>query len=196
MTRDAKRFRSGFALLAVAALLMLVLAAAGCGNKVAESPQSGENPGSVQEPGVNGKQHTGQIVTLYFSDDQAMYLVPEEREVVTGGGSLEAATIKELVKGPDKAGLNKTIPEGTKLLAVSVQDGVAYVNFSKEFKTNHWGGSAGETMTIYSVVNTLCKLPGIEKVQFLLEGEKQESILDGNMDTSVPVEPDYTLVKE
>jgi spore germination protein GerM len=202
MTRGAKRFRLGFALLAVAVLLVLAIAVAGCGKKTAESPQNGKNPGVVQEPGENGDdrdagtQQAGQKVTLYFSDDQAMYLVPEEREVVTGGDTLEAATVKELIKGPRKAGLNKTIPEGTKLLSVSVQDGVAYVNFSKEFKTKHWGGSAGETMTIYSVVNTLCKLPGIQKVQFLLEGDRQESILDGNMDTSVPVEPDFTLVRE
>ena len=81
------------------------------------------------------------------------------------------------------------------MLSLTVVNGVANVDFSKEFQTRHRGGSAGEIMTIYSVVNTLTELPGVEKVQFLLEGDKLESIL-GHMDTTVPIEPDSNLVEK
>lgn len=177
--------------LAFAALVSLALVLGGCGGSAREKgrenatrPDIGAQPGETKEK-----------VTLYFGDDQAMYLVPEEREVARGNRTLEEVIIAELIKGPTKPGLARTIPEGTKLISVSVVDGVAYVNFSKEFQTKHWGGSAGELMTVYSVVNSLAKLDGIEKVQFLLEGRKQESIL-GHMDTGQPITPDWKLVKK
>ncbi|MEW6446613.1 MAG: GerMN domain-containing protein [Bacillota bacterium] len=133
-------------------------------------------------------------VTLYFSDKQAMYLVPEEREVIKGNQSLEEVILNELIKGPRNPKLVKTIPDGTKLLSVRVVDGVAYVNFSKEFQTKHWGGSAGETFTLYSVINSLAKLEGIQKVQFLLEGEKMDT-LAGHFETTEPMGPQWNLVQ-
>ncbi len=150
--------------------------------------------GCGRSPNADQNLETEQI-TLYFGDQEAMYLVPETRNIDQGDGILEAAIVNELVKGPQKEGSVPTIPEGTKVLSVTVSNGVAYVNFSNEFKTAHWGGSAGERMTIYSVVNTLTELPEVEKVQFLLEGDKQESIL-GHMDTTVPIDPDPSLLPE
>lgn len=52
-----------------------------------------------------------------------------------------------------------------------------HVNFSREFQVRHWGGTAREAMPLYSVVNSLAKVEGVAKVQFLLEGEKQKSLL-------------------
>jgi spore germination protein GerM len=134
-------------------------------------------------------------IILYFGDQNAMSLIPEERQVVVEGKSLETIVIEELIKGPQNPQLTRTIPEETELISVEVTNGVAYVNFSRELQTKHWGGSAGEQITLYSVTNSLAKLPGIEKVQFLLEGEKKESIL-GHVDTSQPLEPNWDLVKE
>ncbi|MGE5543573.1 MAG: GerMN domain-containing protein [Bacillota bacterium] len=183
----------------LAVMLMMGLLLTGCGRE-ADNTSPGDN-----KPGMSENSDTPDIstqptqekerVTLYFADKDAMYLVPETRTVDKKDGTLEAAVVRELTKGPQKAGSVSTIPEGTKVLSVTVDNGVAYVNFSKEFQTKHWGGSAGEIMTIYSVVNTLTELPGIEKVQFLLEGDKLESIL-GHMDTRVPIEPDPNLVEK
>lgn len=132
-------------------------------------------------------------VTLYFSDDQAMYLVPEERKV-TVDTVVGEAVVKGLIAGPEGDTLGATIPQGTKLLSYTEQDGIATVNFSKEIQTNHSGGSTGESMTIYSIVNSLTKLDGIHKVQLLVEGQKIET-LAGHFDTSEPLEPDNNLVK-
>ena len=81
------------------------------------------------------------------------------------------------------------------MLSVSVVDHVAYVNFSKEFRTKHWGGTTGESHTIYSVVNSLTELDGIDKVQFLLDGDNMDS-LAGHMETSEPLEPNMSMVQE
>jgi len=32
-------------------------------------------------------------------------------------------------------------------------------------------------MTLFSIVNTMTELPGIEKVQFLIEGQKQDAYI-------------------
>jgi len=45
---------------------------------------------------------------------------------------------------------------------------------SKEFVENHIGGSTAELMTINSIVASLTELPGIDKVQFLIEGNVRE----------------------
>lgn len=104
-----------------------------------------------------------------------MYLVPEIRQVVKDK-PVEQIIVEQLIKGPEKAGLYPTIPKGTSLISIEVKDGTAYVNFSEEFKTNHWGGSAGEAMTIYSIVNSLTELPNIKQVMFLIEGREEETL--------------------
>jgi spore germination protein GerM len=191
-------FTTRLSLAALVLIISIVLLITGCGQKPAElnleSGKQGTTQNGEQQPEISSKPvQTNVKVTLYFSDKEATYLVPIEKEITKGTETLESAIIAELIKGPQGANVSRTIPEGTKLLSVSVVNGVAYVNFSKEFKTKHGGGSAGETMTIYSVVNSLANLPGIQKVQFLLEGVKLESIL-GHNDTSIPFTPDWNLV--
>ncbi len=121
---------------------------------------------------VSGETKT---ITLYFSDSQAMYVVAEEREVsLAKGASPEEKAVIELMAGPRTDELWNAIPEGTKLLSVSTKNGVCTINFSKEFVENSPGGTASERMAIYSVVNTLTGIEGVQKVQFLIEGKKQE----------------------
>lgn len=164
---------------------------AGCGNSASKPPQ--QEPGKLSLiPAPGEKKET---VTLFFSDSQAQYLNPEDREITRNNNeSLEEAVLKELIKGPERAGLHRTIPQETRILSVSVANGVAEVNFSSEFRSRHWGGSAGETMTLYSVVNTLAKLPGITSVQFMIDGKKMDS-LAGHIEAVKPLKPDWKLVK-
>ncbi len=116
-------------------------------------------------------------VTLYFSDQNAEFLRPELRRVVLDKGeSPIIAAIEGLIHGPQDQNLSRTIPEGTRLLGIEIKDGVAWVDFSREIQINHWGGSAGEMLTTFSVVNTLTEFPQIQAVQFLVEGEVLESI--------------------
>lgn len=187
--------------LSILLLLLLVFAvinAVGCGQQSSKiqgptDPTTQTDGSGAGQPDISAKPvPSTATATLYFGDKEAMYLVPVERQITKGTETLETAIINELIRGPLDSGLSRTVPAETKLLSVSVLDGTAYVNFSKEFKTKHWGGSSGETITIYSVVNSLGKLPGIQKVQFLLEGQKVESIF-GHNDTSVPFAPDWNL---
>ena len=70
---------------------------------------------------------------------------------------------------------------GTDLLGVSVDAGVATVNLSALF---YWAcqelDGSTEAAIVYSMVNTLCGLPRIREVRFLVEGYVTES-LGGNL---------------
>jgi germination protein M len=85
------------------------------------------------------------------------------------------------------------MPQNARLRRVWVEEGVAYVDFSREFQTEHWGGSTGDTFTLFSVVNSLTELPGIEAVQFLVEGKIEEAVL-GHTDTTEPIKRREDLI--
>ncbi len=130
------------------------------------------------------------VVTLYFANEKGDMLVEYEKTVeITNNVSLEQLVIESLIAGPQREGYGSTIPEGTTLEKISIKDGVCYVDLSGEF--NNSLSSCLDTVTIYSVVNSLCALPTISKVQFLIEGEPQafyretiplDSMFERNMD--------------
>ena len=138
------------------------------------------------------------VITLYFSDPEAEYLVGEKREISNGEEVEEEMqeTIRELIKGP-KGRLLATVPSGTPLLSLQMDDkGIAKVNFGRAFSTNHPGGTSAEMMSVYSVVNTLAlNFPAVQKVQFLVEGAEIESIT-GHLSLSQPVSPKPDLVRK
>lgn len=163
---------------------------------------AGEENAALDKPGAEqaGQENKAEKkaakakVTLYFANTEGDYLVPEVRTVgeVTG---IARATVEELIKGPKAAKeMAPTIPAGTRLRDIDIHDGVATVDFSREFVDNHGGGSSGELLTVYSVVDALTQFPTVQKVQFLVEGQKVET-LAGHMDLAGPVERNADIIK-
>ncbi len=187
----------------VTALAALLILAAGCGLTGSQDKKDmGQDKPRVEEqdksetPPVSPQPTEEQVeITLYFSDDQAMFLKPEKRTVEKGGKPLAELLIEQLIAGPRTEGLHRTIPEEAKLISVEIVDGVAFVNFSREMQTKHWGGSTGERMTSQSVAHTLAQLPEVEKVQFLIEGKKEEAIW-GHGYTGEPIAPEAEIISE
>lgn len=125
-------------------------------------------------------------ITLYFADMQAEKVTPERRQVqVEPDQALVPVIVQELINGPRVKGHFPTIPPGTRLLDWKLEKGLLTLNFSREIQVNHPGGTAGEAMTIYSLVTSLTELPEVREVQFLVEGEKNEAIW-GHADTTRP----------
>lgn len=181
---------AGLALLGIACMLF----ASGCSTAVLGA-SDGKGQGKqgtpftgAPDPNPNPSKRTVEV-TLYFSDDQAMEVLPEKRTVELTEDEaqmpVEKIAVLELLKGPKDANLRKTLPPEAEPLSIEVKDGVAILDFSQEFQTKHWGGSAGETMTIDSLVYTLTEIEGIDKVQVLIEGKAIES-LAGHYDWSEP----------
>ena len=132
---------------------------------------------------------TYETVKLYFGNDQATGLAVEERKIeVNPNQPLEKYVVEQLIAGPESSNLIATIPPETKIRDIkTTSDGICYVDLSAEFVTKHNGGSTGEMLTIYSIVDSLTTLDNINKVQFLIEGEKQNEF-KGHVDFSKPFE--------
>ncbi len=132
-------------------------------------------------------------VNLYFSDSQAMYLVLEKRKI-SQIPSLARQAVIELIKGPESSDFYPTIPKGTQVNEVYIADDIAYIDLSEEIFKNHSGGSSGELMTVYSIVNTLTEIPPIKGVQILVEGNEMKSLV-GHIDISMPLLRDEDWIK-
>jgi len=131
-------------------------------------------------------------VKLYFSTSDAMYLDTEDRTVK--GRNIYLETVNALIKGPITSDLVKTIPDDVEVLNISKNNDTIQVDFSEEIITNHWGGSSGEILTVYSIVNTLTQFEGIKRVEILVEGKEVETLV-GHMDLSVPIETNQDIIK-
>lgn len=135
-------------------------------------------------------------VKLYFSDENAMGLCEEERDIeVNEKQSVEMRIVEELINGPNDERLVKDIPEETKINDIKTENGICYVDLSKEFISQHNGGSTGELLTIYAIVNSLTELDYVKQVQFLIDGVKETS-LAGHVDFSKTFERDESRINK
>ncbi len=134
-------------------------------------------------------------ITLYFSDMNAEYLVREIRRVeVPRGETVEKLVVTELLKGPQSPNAGRTIPKEAKIRSVETKEGVCFVNFSSEFVSKNNVGTSAERLTIYSIVNSLTELSNVDKVQFLIEGEKRETY--HHMIFNEPIERDVSMIQK
>lgn len=109
-------------------------------------------------------------LSLYFASADGASLVKEERQVYYSSNiALEKLVIDNLLKGPNGENAIGTLPANTKLLNISVTDGVCYVNLDNTFLNTVEGVS--DEVTIYSIVNSLTELDHAAKVQILVDGE-------------------------
>jgi cytoskeletal protein RodZ len=134
-------------------------------------------------PPASGKRTSAQKrekqeVTLYFSDANERFLVPEKR-LIPKEKETEAQAqeiIRALLAG-SKIGSVNTLPEKAELADVKLEDDTLLVNFQESLVTNHPGGSAAEMATVYSLTNTLTtNLPEVKKVKILVGGHPRESL--------------------
>lgn len=135
---------------------------------------SGEPYGDLEFIDFNIGDMTEKEITLYFADSQAMYVVPEKRTIFVikdiSDAEFYKIVLEELIKGPNTENLYRTIPEGVRVEYTEVEGDLLKVDFSREMHTNHWGGAAGESMTINSIVNSLTEFEDINRVMTTVDG--------------------------
>ena len=125
------------------------------------------NPPTPQKQVV---EDTTMDITLYYADKDAASLCAETRTVPSDKANDASFVISELLKGTSQDNLTNSIPMGTRVNSCTVENGLCTLDLSAEFISKQ--GTANEKMAIYSVVNTLCCLDGVDEVQFLIDGQK------------------------
>jgi germination protein M len=126
---------------------------------------------NVNLEGVPSVQLVRQTVTLYFADPNALWLVGERREVEfdpnDGAQTLEWHIVNELLRGPRLPGNSETMPADLRLLSVTTNAGVCFVDFTSAFRAT---STTAEMLMVYSIVNSLTELDNVNRVQFLIYG--------------------------
>lgn len=124
----------------------------------------------IENPGEQINSIQTATLTLYFANDQGNGLVEEVQERHYNSNiSLEKLVMEQLMKGPVSVEGKSAIPGGTKLVSVSVLDGVCFVNLDEGFLNHDY--EIDEGVVIYSIVNSLAELPNVNKVQISVNGD-------------------------
>jgi germination protein M len=129
-------------------------------------------------PAVTPATSGTMIVRAYFflgSFTGNAGLAPVLREV-TKTKAVANAAVQALLGGPQGKEINSSpamytdVPDGTRLLGLSIADGVATVNLSQEFASD--GERASFIGRLAQVVYTLTQFPSVDKVAFELDGQR------------------------
>ncbi len=182
----------------IAAALFALLLTAGCdpqanGGSSSASLSSASSASSssteAQKAEDVKKDEEGKEISIkvYYPNEDGTKLIAVVRKVRTDKTTDKyTAAMHSLMSGTKEKGQVSIIPKEAKLRHVTVQNGTAKVDFSKEFARKFTGGSTGEEMLVGSIVDTLTEFPEVQQVQFLIEGQPVETIA-GHMDTTAPI---------
>jgi len=149
----------------------------------------------VQNTGSSIDSYQTTDLKLYFADKEGKQLKEVRKSNIryNANTSIERLVVEQLMKGTSSSGAQSVIPKTTKLLGVSVKDGVCYVNFDSKFSTDSY--DLNPEVTIYAIVNSIIANANVTKVQILIEGAN-DVIYKSIVDLSKPLEWSNDLMKE
>jgi hypothetical protein len=163
---------------------------------VGEEPSAVSVPadGSARSPEAEAERKIN--VKLFFETEDQSGLLSEDRSVpFTSDLSRQVrVVVEELIRGSE-TGLVRPVDAGTRVHEVFVSaGGVAYLDLSGEAAASLKGGSRGELLSVYALVNSVTvNFPSIKRVQVLLD-DRPVPTLAGHVDLSRPLAPDMTFL--
>ncbi len=159
-----------------------------------EAPQRGEEGARTQlrEAALQSSKGAEQTISLYFPSDDDGLLVSETRKIAWANNDTDRIrqVVLALIDGSLK-GLRRPVPPTTELRAAFLTaGGMAYVDFSNNAVAQFAPGIQSETLSVYSIVNSLAaNIPAVKKVKILVQGQ-EVGTLSGHIDLSEDFAPD------
>ncbi len=148
----------------------------------------------AQNTGEALNSYQREEVTLYYADAGSPALVEERISLrYNSYMTIEKAVIGQLMEEPEETGVQSAIPPETKLLGVSVKDGICYVNMNEGFLAEL--PLITPEQTVYSLVNSIIEGGNCKQVQILINGDTNVQ-LRGEIDLSKPFEKNVEIVEE
>lgn len=124
----------------------------------------------VENEGVEINAYDKATLHLYFANETGDKLVECNRSVMYNTNlPMERLVIEQLIDGPEGDEGYATLNPYTRVISVTVTDGVCFVNLDSAFLESP--GNVTPQVSIYSIVNSLAELSTVHKVQFLVNGE-------------------------
>lgn len=158
--------------------LGVALVASACGEGQVP-PQA--TPAPTQQPSPDGAGETTTVTIYYLIDSEGrMWLAPERHEV-PDQARIGRAALEELISGEAQDPDHFTpIPPDTEVLDLTIEDGLATVDWSAEVLEASVGAES-ESLGIQSVVWTLTEFQTVDAVQFTVEGEGEGEASNGRV---------------
>lgn len=137
----------------------------------AETGSTGETPSEETVTAPVATVAEGQVTyEVWFAQGEALFVTYRTQANVPRVGS---AALEALLSGPSEFeqdyGLTTSAPQGTELLGLTIEDGIANVDLTSEFEEG--GGSLSMQMRLAQVVYTLTQFPTVKGVVISLDGE-------------------------
>ncbi len=128
-----------------------------------------EDSVNIESVATFGDSSSADAVQLYFPSASGRMLVPVTRTVFSPADLPTA--ILELAKGPKTdSGLECPIPGKCGVKSVSIKNGVATIDFTKEFAAIAQESDGGH-QAVQAVLFTASQFPGVKKVSILVDGQ-------------------------
>jgi Immunoglobulin-like domain of bacterial spore germination/Sporulation and spore germination len=137
--------------------------------ETAISTRGGEtgSTGETVPPPAGKSKVTYQV---WFTEGDTLYVAKRTQAATPRIGT---AALEALLEGPAsfeaENGVGTAVPQGTQLLGLTIDDGIATVDLTSEFESG--GGSLAMFLRLGQVVCTLDQFPTVDGVLFKLDGE-------------------------
>lgn len=176
MIQHSKR-TAGVTVIIVSLLIMLSLFTA-CSPFGRQTPGEGTPVDPPAQGEVTTPEQKLNLAVYYVKMTADDAFLVRETHPVPYTKEVAKAALEELINAnPVTPGAARVLPPATKIRGITIRDGFATVDFSREVLRANVGAS-GEALGIQSIVNTLTEIPGIQKVSFLVEGKLDQQARD------------------
>ncbi len=171
----------------VAVVLALAFGLASCGDDGTAGPTPTKTVTVTATPSASpspSPSPTGTMtVSIYLMRGETLGVAHRE---VPASVAVAKAAMTALLQGPNArekaAGLTTTIPAGTTLNEVTIEDGTARVDLSDDFASG--GGSLSMQARVAQVVYTLTQFRTVNRVDFWIDGGLVETLGGEGLDLS------------
>lgn len=148
----------------------------------------------VENKGENINSYIHTSLNLYFANENGDRLKKENISVYYSSNvPLEREVVERLLKGPKSEELKPTLSPNTKILSVSIVEGICYVNLDKSFLTDSM--DVQEELPIFSIVNSLTDACNVRGVQISVDGKTAVNFRE-SMKLDQIYHADYRLAEE
>jgi germination protein M len=109
--------------------------------------------------------------TVYYTGQDRSYLVGQSVSTdLANPRDLPGILLEQMRTVPEGTTLRSLIPANTQILGISMEDGLCTVDLSQDFVSSRFYTQTEQLLTLNGIVNTLCSISGIKKVEFYVEG--------------------------
>lgn len=149
-----------------AGILLAGLALSGC-SVMDKSPSQSISAPALSAQAEKAPAEKEATLIFYKASEDGSKIIPVQKKVKAADRTAKSS-IEEMIRA-DRHAKYPILPADLALKAISIKDGVAYVNFNKSLNT--LSGETAQILFVAMTVDTLTEFPNIKEVEITAEGQ-------------------------